>query len=97
MVDMNQPMDTETECALAEIGDEIIDVTVVYKDDQSTLETAIAVGLSEADCNDDDIFYYCENSNDLRSLLKGANGWETNNSDFYIVAFSNGKVNWVAK
>lgn len=97
MVDMNQPMDTETECALAEIGAEIIDVTIVYKDNQNTLETAIAVGLSETDCNDEDIFYYCENINDLRSLLKGAKGWETNNSDFYIVEFSNGKVNWVAK
>lgn len=97
MVDMNQPMDAETERALAEIGTEIINATIVYKDDKSTLETNIAVRLSEADCPDEDIFYYCENVNDLRSLLKGANGWSTNNSDFYIIAFSNGKVNWVAQ
>lgn len=97
MVDMNQPMDSETECALAKIGDGIIDATIVYKDDQSSIETAIAVGLSEVDCPDEDIFYYCENINDLRSLLKGAAGWENNNSDFYITAFSNGEVHWEAK
>lgn len=97
MVDMNEPMDPETESKLAEIGAEIIEATIVYRDDQSTLEVNIAVGLSEDDCPDEDIFYYCENSNDLRSLLKGADGWEDNNSDFYITAFSNGVVSWEAK
>ena len=98
MVDMNKPMDAETEKALAAITSNLIDAHIVYKDNHSELDVTIAIGRdSENDPCDDDIFYYCENTADLRSLLKGAEGWETNGNDFYITAFADGNVSWEAK
>lgn len=98
MVDMNVPMDEETEKALSSIKSSLIDAHIVYKDDGSELDVVIAIGRdSENDPCDDDVFYYCEDTNDLRSLLKGAKGWETNNSDFYITSFEDGDVKWEAK
>ena len=99
MVDMNTLMDDETEKALAAITSNLIDAHIVYNDDKSELDVTIAIGCNSENvpCDDDSVFYYCENTNDLRSLLKGANGWETNGSDFYITAFADGNVTWEAK
>ena len=97
MIDMNVPMDETTETALSQISNEIISATVVFKDDKSEADVSIAVGLSEHEVNDEDVFYYAHNVDSLRSLLKGAKDWECNASDFYIISFGNGKVSWEAK
>jgi hypothetical protein len=92
---INTPMDEETEKALREISNEVITANVIFKDDNSELEVSIAVGSNE-NLNDDDVFYYLDNTNELRSLLKGSNNWEHNKEDFYIQSFTNGKVYWKA-
>ena len=96
MVNMNQPMDELTEKALSQCDHSVIDAHIVFKDNGSEDDVSIAVGLSEGEC-DDDAFYYADGINDLRSLLKGSCGWDTNCSDFYITSFSNGDVYWEAK
>lgn len=96
MVNMNKPMDELTEKALSQCYHSVIDAHIVFTDDGSEDDVSIAVGLSEGEC-DDDAFYYAGGINDLRSLLKGSCGWETNGSGFYITSFSNGEVSWEAK
>lgn len=97
MLDMTTLMDDTTEKALAACDTAIIDAHIVYKDDNSELDVNIGVGISPDDTNDDEVFYYAESINALRSLLKGAHNWEHNNEDFYITSFSNGDVTWKAK
>ena len=96
MVDMNKTMDDATEQALAKCDNTIIDAHIVYKNDNSELDVTIGVGVSPDD-TDDDLFYYADTINDLRSLLKGAYNWKNNNADFYITSFSNGVVTWKAQ
>ncbi len=95
MVDMNKPMDNETEKVLAKCYKAILDAHIVYKNDNSELDVTIGVGISP-DETDDDLFYCADTINDLRSLLKGSYNWENNNADFYITSFSNGDVTWEA-
>ena len=97
MLDMTTLMDNETEKALAACGTGIIEAHIVYKDDKSELDVYIGVGISPDDTNDDEMFYYADSINELRSLLKGAHNWEHNNEDFYITSFSKDDVKWVAK
>lgn len=96
MVDMNKHMNDDTEKALASIKDGVIDAHIVYKDDHSELDVAIAVGSCKV-TRDDDIFYHCRGINDLRAILKGAYNMENNNSDFFITSFTDGSVRWEAK
>lgn len=70
-----------------EISKEIITANVVFKDD-SELIALIAVGLSDNECNDDEIFYYVNDTSELKSLLN-----KGNDSDFYIKSFSNSNGN----
>ena len=95
MVDMNKPMDEETEKALAACGNAIIDAHIVYKSDGSEDDVSIGVGIDPD--GDDDVFYHADGINDLRALLKCAYNLENNNADFYITSFSNGDVAWSAK
>lgn len=97
MLDMTTLMDDKTEKALAQCDCALIEAHIVYKDDKSELDVYIGVGISPDDTNDDEVFYYAESINALRSLLKGAHNWEHNNEDFYITSFSKGDVKWVAK
>lgn len=97
MLDMNMLMDNETEKALSACGNGIIEAHIVYKDDKSELDVYIGVGISPDETNDDEMFYYADSINDLRSLLKGSHNWEHNNEDFYITSFSKDDVKWVAK
>lgn len=51
-----------------------------YLDDGEELEDNIVIGKPDKTVNDDDIFYYCENNKEFKSLFKKENGGE-----FYIV------------
>jgi hypothetical protein len=85
MVDMNAPLSAEIENELALIeANEVLEATIKWKDTEETEEVNIAMhGDMGAD---DDIFFYCESTNDFRALLKPDNG-----EDFVVTEFLGGK------